>query len=154
MIKMIAAGLGAALLMQAAAHAQGMDISPNGSRAATMAPADHFTGNVTVEPLSSPKPTLPATVGLVTFAPEAHSDWHSHPGGQLLIVTAGVGWVQEEGGPKREVKPGDVIWTLPGVRHWHGATATTSMSHIAISNLVNGSNTEWLGKVADDQYRK
>lgn len=72
---------------------------------------------------------LPQTGGLVTFAPGARSAWHTHPGGQILIVASGTGWVQEEGGAKREIKPGDVIWTPPGMKHWHGATATTSMSH-------------------------
>jgi quercetin dioxygenase-like cupin family protein len=97
---------------------------------------------------------MPATGGLVTFAPGARSAWHTHPAGQILIVTAGTGWVQEEGGEKREIKPGDVIWTPPGVKHWHGATATTSMSHIAITNMVDGWNVDWLEKVSQDQYRK
>ena len=154
MKKRIAAALAAALLMQAGANAQNMTISPNGSRPAATAPADHFVGNVTLEPIFAPKPTLQATGGLVTFAPGAHSDWHSHPGGQLLIVTAGMGWVQEEGGPKREIKAGDVIWTPPGIKHWHGATPTTSMSHIAITDVVNGNNTDWLDKVSEDEYRK
>ena len=92
--------------------------------------------------------------GLVTFTPGARSAWHTHPAGQLLIVTSGTGWVQEEGGAKHEIKPGDVIWTPPGVKHWHGATATNSMSHIAITNVVNGKNVEWLEKVSAEQYQK
>jgi quercetin dioxygenase-like cupin family protein len=109
---------------------------------------------VIVEPLFGAKNSMPATGGLVSFAPGARSAWHTHPAGQMLIVTAGTGWVQEEGGEKREIKPGDVIWTPPGVKHWHGATATTSMSHIAITNIVDGRNVDWLEKVSEDQYRK
>jgi quercetin dioxygenase-like cupin family protein len=97
---------------------------------------------------------MPATGGSVTFAPGARSAWHTHPAGQLLIVTSGTGWVQEEGGPKREIKPGDVIWTPPSVKHWHGASTTNAMSHIAITNMVNGKNVEWLEKVTDEQYQK
>lgn len=97
---------------------------------------------------------LPQTGGLVTFAPGARSAWHTHPGGQILIVASGTGWVQEEGGAKREIKPGDVIWTPPGMKHWHGATATTSMSHIAISNMRAGKNVEWMEQVSDEQYRR
>lgn len=93
-----------------------------------------------------------STGGLVTFAPGARSAWHTHPGGQLIIVTSGTGWIQQEGGPKREIKPGDVIWTPPGIKHWHGATAANSMSHIAITNVVNGKNVNWMEKVSDEQY--
>lgn len=136
------------------AQAQNMEISPNGSRSTAAAPAEYFTGPVLLEPLFGAKDGMSATGGLVTFTPGARSAWHTHPAGQLLIVTAGTGWVQEEGGAKREIKPGDVIWTPPGVKHWHGATATNVMSHIAITNMVNGKNVEWLEKVSDDQYRK
>jgi quercetin dioxygenase-like cupin family protein len=131
-----------------------MEVSPNGSRAAAKAPAEYFTGGVIVEPLFAAKDTMPSTGGLLTFEPGARSAWHTHPAGQILIVTSGTGWVQEEGGDKREIKPGDVIWTPPGVKHWHGATASTPMSHIAISNMLGGKNVEWLEKVTDDQYRK
>jgi quercetin dioxygenase-like cupin family protein len=154
MTKVIAIAFCAVLAMTSSAYTQSMEISPNGSRRAAIAPAERFTGTVTVEPLFAEKPTMSATGGLVTFTPGARSDWHSHPAGQLLIVTAGTGWVQEEGGAKREIKPGDVIWTPPGVKHWHGATPTTSLSHIAITNMVNGKNTDWLDKVNDEQYRK
>jgi quercetin dioxygenase-like cupin family protein len=154
MTKTLALGLLAALLLQPNAHAQRMEISPNGSRTAALAPTDHFAGSVTIEPLFGAKESMPSTGGLVTFAPGARSDWHTHPAGQILIVTAGAGWVQEEGGQKREIKPGDVIWTPPGVKHWHGATATTSMSHIAVSGMAAGKNVEWLEPVIDEQYRK
>jgi quercetin dioxygenase-like cupin family protein len=143
-----------ALLGTGSTCAQTMEISPNGSRHAAPAPAEYFTGSVIVEPLFGAKDSMPATGGLVTFAPGARSARHTHPAGQILIVTAGTGWVQEEGGEKREIKPGDVIWTPPGVKHWHGATATTSMSHIAITNIVDGRNVDWLEKVSEDQYRK
>lgn len=142
------------LLGPGSTYAQTMEISPNGSRRAGPAPAEYFTESVIVEPLFGAKDSMPATGGLVTFAPGARSAWHTHPAGQILIVTAGTGWVQEEGGEKREVKPGDVIWTPPGVKHWHGATATTSMSHIAITSMVDGRNVDWLEKVTEGQYRK
>jgi quercetin dioxygenase-like cupin family protein len=131
-----------------------MEISPNGSRPSSTGPSEYFTGSVIVEPLFGAKETMPATGGLVTFEPGARSAWHTHPAGQVLLVTSGTGWVQEESSEKREIKPGDVIWTPPGVKHWHGATATTSMSHIAITNMLNGKNVDWLEKVSDDQYRR
>jgi quercetin dioxygenase-like cupin family protein len=89
----------------------------------------------------------------VTFELGAHSAWHTHPLGQLLIITAFSGWVQQEGGEKQLIRAGDVIWTPPGVKHWHGATATTSMTHIAIQESVNGKNVNWLEPVGDRQYR-
>jgi quercetin dioxygenase-like cupin family protein len=135
-------------------QAQKMEVSPNGSRATAAAPAEYFTGSVFLEPLFAAKDSMLATGGSVTFAPGARSAWHTHPAGQLLIVTSGTGWVQEAGGPKREIKPGDVIWTPPGVKHWHGASTTNGMSHIAITNMVNGKNVEWLEKVSDEQYQK
>jgi quercetin dioxygenase-like cupin family protein len=134
------------------ALAENSAVSPNGSRPSRAGPAANFTGTVIVEPLFGEKPGIPATGGRVTFAPGARSAWHTHPAGQILIITGGTGWVQEEGGPKREVKPGDVIWTPPGVKHWHGATATNGMSHIAITGMVNGRNVDWMDKVTDEQY--
>jgi len=119
-------------------YAQSTHILPNGSRKSFTGSADNFTGTVIVDPLYGANEHLPQTGGVVTFAPGARSAWHKHPAGQILIVTSGTGWVQEEGGEKREIKPGDVVWTPPGVKHWHGATATTSMSHIAISNMRDG----------------
>ena len=141
-----------ALLGAAPAHAQGMEISPNGSRPSTKGAAGNFTGSVIVEPLFAARDGMPATGGLVTFAPGSRSAWHTHPAGQVLIVTSGTGWVQEDGGEKREIKPGDVIWTPPGVKHWHGATATNGMSHVAITNMAGGKNVEWLEQVSDEQY--
>lgn len=141
-----------ALLGAAPAHAQGMEISPNGSRPSTKGAAGNFTGSVIVEPLFAARDGMPATGGLVTFAPGSRSAWHTHPAGQVLIVTSGTGWVQEDGGEKREIKPGDVIWTPPGVKHWHGATATNGMSHVAITNMAGGKNVEWMEQVSDEQY--
>ncbi len=92
--------------------------------------------------------------GEVTFEPGARSAWHTHPGGQTLIVTSGAGWIQEEGSEKRIIKPGDVIWTPPNVKHWHGATATTEMRHVAITGLRDGRNVEWLEQVSDEDYNR
>jgi quercetin dioxygenase-like cupin family protein len=89
----------------------------------------------------------------VTFEPGARSAWHTHPAGQLLIVTTGTGWVQEENGRKRQINPGDTIWTPPGVKHWHGATATTGVSHYAIQNSIDGKNVDWMEKVSDGEYQ-
>ena len=150
----IIAATSLALLGAAAANAQTMQISPNGSRPSTKGAAEYFTGSVIVDPLFGANDIMRSTGGHVTFEPGARSAWHTHPAGQILIVTFGTGWVQEEGGEKREIKPGDVIWTPPGVKHWHGATATNSMSHIAITNMVDGKNVEWMEKVGDEQYRR
>jgi quercetin dioxygenase-like cupin family protein len=148
----IAAGIVLASVGAAPAFAESTVISSNGSRATVPGSAANFTGSVLVEPYYGESAKIGSTSGHVTFAPGARSDWHTHPAGQVLIVTEGVGWVQEEGGAKREIKPGDVIWTPPGVKHWHGATATTAMRHIAISGMVDGKNVEWLEKVQDGQY--
>ena len=92
--------------------------------------------------------------GSVTFEPGARTAWHTHPLGQTLIITAGLGWVQTEGGPIEEVRPGDVVWFPPGEKHWHGATPTTAMTHIAVQESLNGKNVDWMEKVSDEQYRK
>jgi quercetin dioxygenase-like cupin family protein len=153
MKQLIATVVSLALVAAAPAYAQTAEILPNGSRPSAKGAAEYFTGSVIMDPLFGAKDTMHATGGLVTFEPGARSAWHTHPAGQILIVTSGVGWVQEEGGEKREIKPGDVIWTPPGVKHWHGATATNSMSHIAITNMVDGKNVDWMEKVSDEQYR-
>ena len=95
-----------------------------------------------------------ASGGEGTFEPGARSAWHTHPLGQILIVTTGLGWAQTEGGPIGEIRPGDVVWFPPGEKHWHGATATTAMSHIAVTESLNGKNVDWMEKVSDEQYRK
>jgi quercetin dioxygenase-like cupin family protein len=147
-----AAALG--VLATAPASAESTQISPNGSRPSAKGAAQYFTGSVIVDPLYAANDSTSSSGGVVTFEPGARSAWHTHPAGQVLIVTSGTGWVQEEGGQKREIKPGDVIWTPPGVKHWHGATATNAVSHIAITNMVGGKNVDWMEKVPDDQYLK
>jgi quercetin dioxygenase-like cupin family protein len=149
----IASALLLATLLSIPARSENATVSPNGSRPTENGPAANFTGNVLVDPLFGEKPGITATGGQVVFAPGARSAWHTHPAGQVLIITDGTGWVQEEGGIKREVKPGDVIWSPPGVKHWHGATATNGMRHIAISGMVNGKNVDWMEQVTDEQYR-
>ncbi|MFC3228569.1 cupin domain-containing protein [Marinibaculum pumilum] len=142
----------AALIATTPALAQQMEISPNGSRSSFEGPADYFTGNVIVDMLFPPNAETPTSGAYVTFAPGARSAWHSHPAGQTLVVTSGTGWVQQEGGAKREIRPGDVIWTPPGVKHWHGATPTASMQHTALTNVRDGENVEWMEQVTDAQY--
>jgi quercetin dioxygenase-like cupin family protein len=145
--------MGTVLSGASGALAESTVITENGSRANTAGPADNFTGTVFVEPIYPSNDTTASTGGHVTFSPGARSAWHTHPAGQVLIITDGTGWVQEKGGAKREVKPGDVVWTPPGVKHWHGATATTGMRHIAITNMANGKGVDWMEKVSDEQYR-
>ena len=130
-----------------------MEIKRNGSRPSGKGPAEYFTGAVRVDPLfEAPDPDRMRGAH-VSFEPGARTAWHSHPLGQTLIVTSGLGWVQREGGPVEEIRPGDVVWFPPGEKHWHGATATTGMSHIAIQEALNGSTVEWMEKVDDAQYR-
>jgi quercetin dioxygenase-like cupin family protein len=150
---MIATATALGLLAVSPAGAESTQISPNGSRPSAKGAAQYFTGAVIVDPLYAANDSTTSTGGLVTFEPGARSAWHTHPGGQHLFVTSGTGWVQEEGGQKREIKPGDVIWTPPGVKHWHGATETNAMSHIAITNMVGGKNVDWMEHVTDEQYR-
>ena len=140
--------------LAATLHAQGLQITRNGSRPSVTGSADTFTGHVVVDPLFQPTEHTRAGGGQVTFAPGARSAWHSHPAGQTLIVTAGVGWVQAWNGEKQEIRPGDVVWTPPGVKHWHGATPTNGMTHIAIQEFVGGRNVEWMEQVSETQYAK
>ncbi|MDX6695524.1 MAG: hypothetical protein QOF02_3127 [Blastocatellia bacterium] len=131
-----------------------MEVKRGGSQPSGKGPEEYFTGNVRIDPLfQTPEPAR-MSCALVTFEPGARSAWHWHPLGQTLLVTQGCGWVQSEGGPKVEIRPGDVIWCPPNERHWHGATSTTGMSHIAIQEMLDGKNVEWMEKVSDEQYRK
>jgi quercetin dioxygenase-like cupin family protein len=130
-----------------------MDIKRAGSRPSGKGPSDYFSGSVRVDPLNQPAEPARAGCAHVTFEPGARTAWHTHPLGQTLIVTSGCGWVQREGGPIEVIRPGDVVWFPPGEKHWHGATATTGMSHIAIQEAVNGSPVTWLEKVSDAQYQ-
>ena len=125
-----------------------------GSQPSARGPAEHFTGSVRVDPLFPANAPSRMSGGSVTFEPGARSAWHTHPLGQVLIVTAGVGWVQRWGGPVEEIRPGDVVWIPPGVKHWHGAAATTGMTHIALQEHVDGRVAEWMEQVTDEQYRR
>jgi quercetin dioxygenase-like cupin family protein len=131
-----------------------MNIRRVGSQASGKGPADWFTGTVRVDPLFTAPDPARVSGALVTFEPGARTAWHTHPLGQTLIVTSGCGWVQREGGVVEEIRPGDVVWFPPGEKHWHGATATTAMSHIAIQEKLNGSVVDWLEHVSDAQYGK
>src|SRR5262245_5839689 len=134
------------------ADAQTITITRSGSQPSRKGVGQYFTGSVRIDPLFSANDPSRTSGSSVTFEPGARSAWHSHPLGQILIVTAGTGWVQQEGREKQEIKPGDVIWIPPGVKHWHGATATNGMTHIAIQEEVDGKNVEWMEKVSDEQY--
>lgn len=127
-------------------------ITRAGSQPSAKGPADYFTGDVRVDPLFSATDSAPFSGAYVTFEPGARSAWHIHPTGQRLLVTSGVGRTQEWGGPIEVIKAGDVITCPPKVKHWHGASPTTAMTHIAITGTVNGKNVEWLEKVTDEQY--
>lgn len=130
-----------------------MDIKRVGSQSSAKGSADWFTGSVRVDPLfQAPDPAFVSGAS-VTFEPGARTAWHTHPLGQTLIVTAGSGWVQREGGPVEQIRPGDVVWFPPGEKHWHGATSTTGMTHIAVQEKLNGNVVDWLEHVTDEQYR-
>jgi quercetin dioxygenase-like cupin family protein len=129
-----------------------MDIKRSGSRASARPPAEYFTGTVRLDPLfQAPNPAR-VSGAAVTFEPGARTVWHTHPLGQTLIVTAGAGRVQREGGPIEEIRPGDVVWFPPGEKHWHGAALKTAMTHVAIQEALDGKNVEWMEKVSDEQY--
>ena len=129
-----------------------MQIKRAGSQPSTPGNADWFTGTVRIDPLFQVAPPARTAANAVTFEPGARTAWHTHPLGQTLIVTAGRGWVQREGEPIEEIRPGDVVWFDPGEKHWHGATATTGMSHIAIQERLDGKAVDWLEHVTDAQY--
>lgn len=129
-------------------------ITRSGSQPSRQGPAEYFTGSVRIDLLFNANPPSRASGGRVTFEPGARTAWHTHPLGQTLIVTAGSGWVRQWGGPIQEIREGDVVWISPGQKHWHGATATTSMTHIAIQEYLDGKNVEWMEKVSDEQYRR
>ena len=152
MKRTIASAVSLALLAAAPATAQSIEITPNGSRPSVRGSAQNFTGSVIVDPLFAAIAHTRATGGHVTFEPGARTAWHTHPAGQTLIVTSGTGWAQQWNGEKREIRPGDVIWTPPGVKHWHGATATNGMRHIAIQEHVEGKVVDWMEHVSDEQY--
>ena len=129
-----------------------MQIYRVGSRPSVKGPEDYFTGDVRIDPLFNPTEPARASAVLVTFEPGARTAWHTHPLGQHLIVTAGSGWTQCRGGPKKEIRAGDVVFCNCGKQHWHGATDTTGMSHIAVQEYLDGTPVNWLEKVSDEQY--
>lgn len=129
-----------------------MEIARSGSQPSGKGSAEWFTGAVRVDPLFSPPGPARVAGALVTFEPGARTAWHTHPLGQTLVVTAGLGLAQREGGPVEEIRPGDVVWIPPGEKHWHGAAPATAMSHLAVHERLDGSNVTWLEKVTDAQY--
>ena len=130
-----------------------MNLRRCGSQPSTKGPAEYFTGNVRIDPLFEAPDPARARAASVTFEPGARTAWHTHPLGQNLIVTSGCGWVQSEGAPKEEIRLGDVVWCPRNEKHWHGATATTAMTHIAIQEALDGKVVDWMEKVSDEQYR-
>ncbi|MEG4626264.1 cupin domain-containing protein [Microcoleus sp. w1-18aA5] len=134
-------------------NTQLVEVRRNGSQPSTRGPAENFTGSVRIDPLFSAQSPARTGSASVTFEPGARTAWHTHPLGQTLIVTAGVGYVQQWGGQIQEIRPGDVVSIPPGVKHWHGATATTAMTHIALHEQLNGKVVDWLEQVSDEQYR-
>jgi quercetin dioxygenase-like cupin family protein len=129
-----------------------MEIARSGSEPSRKGPPEWFTGTVRIDPLFQAPAPARAAGNAVTFEPGARTAWHTHPLGQVLIVTAGRGRVQREGGSVEEIRPGDVVWFEPGEKHWHGASATTAMTHIAIQEALDGKAVEWMEKVSDEQF--
>ena len=129
-----------------------MEIKRNGSQASAMGPADWFTGSVRIDqPFAWTEPAR-VSGAVVTFEPGARTAWHTHPLGQTLIVTAGCGWAQKLGGAREEIRPGDVVWFAPEEKHWHGATATTGMTHIAVQEKLGGKVVDWMEQVSEAEY--
>ncbi|MEI9916236.1 MAG: cupin domain-containing protein [Methylovirgula sp.] len=129
-----------------------MQITRTGSRSITEGSADYFSGSVNVEPLVQATPPGTIRAASVTFEPGARTAWHTHPLGQTLIITSGLGWARCVGGPVEELRPGDVVWFAPGEKHWHGATRKSAMTHIAIQEALNGEVVTWMEQVSDEQY--
>lgn len=150
-MKKLTAGISAAAL-SIAASAEQIEITPIEARTTIRGPAQAYTGPAIAEVLFGATASSRLTAVEVTFEPGAHTAWHNHPAGQYLVVTSGVGWVQQRGGDKREIRAGDVVWTPPGVAHWHGATPTHAMSHLAIWEFVGGSGGELFEHVSDEDY--
>ena len=144
---------GATVLMgTASAQAEGISITPVGATATALGAAQNFSGQVAVDIKAAGGSGKHGSVGMVDFMPGARTAWHTHPVGQLLIVTEGKGWVQEDGRPAREIKSGDVVWIEAGVKHWHGAASNTRMSHLAIAYMRDGKSADWKELVSDEQY--
>jgi len=139
---------------QAGVTTMNIDVRRVGAKPSQKGPADWFTGSVRIDPLIEAKAPSRLAGALVTFEPGARTAWHTHPVGQHLIITSGVGWVQQEGGDVQEVRPGDVVWFPPNVKHWHGASASSGMSHIALQEAHDGSVVTWMEPVTEEQYRR
>ncbi|MEG5263029.1 cupin domain-containing protein [Pseudomonas sp. JDS28PS106] len=155
--QIINAALCAAALQAGAASAEksareGQEISRAGEQASIAGPEQFFTGRVRIDPVWPANEHISASGALVTFEPGARSAWHTHPAGQRLVVTSGVGLTQEWGKPVQMIRPGDVIWCPPGVKHWHGAAPATAMTHMAVTPTLDGKNVDWMEKVTDEQY--
>jgi quercetin dioxygenase-like cupin family protein len=146
------AGVVAGRALAAEAEQTSQTIFQAGSQGSANGPAEFFTGHVRVDRLFPVNAIAHLSGAYVTFEPGARSAWHTHPTGQYLIVTAGVGRTQAWGGPLEDIKAGDVIWCPPNVKHWHGASPITAMTHIALTGTINGKNVEWMDKVTDEQY--
>jgi quercetin dioxygenase-like cupin family protein len=131
-----------------------MDIHRSGTQPSRAGQAEYFTGKVRIDPLAQTSEPARVMAASVSFEPGARTAWHTHPLGQTLIVTAGLGWAQREGGPVEEIRPGDVVWFPPGEKHWHGASAGEGMTHIAIQEHLDGKAVDWLEQVTDAQYRR
>ncbi len=145
-------GSGLAAAQQPAAE-QAQSITRAGAQASVTGPAEFFTGRARIDPVWPADKNINASGGLVTFEPGARSAWHTHPAGQHLVVVSGVGRTQEWGKPVQEIRPGDVIWCPPGVKHWHGAGPTTAMTHLSVAGTAaDGKNVNWMEKVTDEQY--
>ena len=149
---LIAAGASILMMGASSAHAQGIQITPAGSTPTRLGAAQNFNGHVAVDMKAAGESRKHGSVGMVDFAPGARTAWHTHPVGQLLIVTEGVGWVQEEGQPRREIKAGDVVWIEAGVKHWHGAAQANGMRHLAIAYVQGGKSADWKELVSDEHY--
>jgi quercetin dioxygenase-like cupin family protein len=130
-----------------------MEIKRNGSQASVKGPTDWFTGAVRIDPLFQAPAPARVQGASVTFEPGARTAWHTHPLGQTLVVTSGFGWAQRWGGQIEEIRAGDVVWFAPGEKHWHGASATTAMTHIAVQEQLEGKAVDWMEQVSDEQYR-
>ncbi|WP_131114326.1 (R)-mandelonitrile lyase [Lichenihabitans psoromatis] len=129
-----------------------MDIKRSGSTASAKGPADYFTGTVRIDAPFQGTESARVSGATVTFEPSARTAWHTHPFGQTLLVVSGLGWAQRDGGSIEEIRPGDIVWFSPGEKHWHGATPTTAMTHVAIAEKLEGSPVTWMEKVTDEQY--
>ncbi|MDW3682772.1 cupin domain-containing protein [Cupriavidus sp. CV2] len=153
-IAVLLATLSIADLAHANEQAEAQQITPAGTQRSVVGSSDFFTvtGRVRVDPVWPADKNINASGGLVTFEPAARSAWHTHPAGQRLLVVSGLGLTQQWGKPIQEIRPGDVVWCPPGVKHWHGASAGVAMTHLAITGNVDGKNVTWMEKVTDEQY--